>query len=271
MSAVCLAAHALLVCSLLWCSQLQGTLAQDTTSYSWTGRCRVSVQQSARILYAWILFYTLCGWMVFSIYSKVYVRILYVHTVIIIFLICTVYLLSVKCTYHTHVHSILGAFTILSCDHLFLEFSSMYLQIHSPSESLHRWGETGGRLFSWCGAVLPIWWVASSGLEACNCWAAKYRFNLPPLCVCCSSSYFLVYACMHPPPSLLSCRGCVWNSVCISVLHQAVECANWLRCSEECLQVRTYTCIEPAPIVHYDEVSFLLSVSIPCALILFAD
>lgn len=30
----------MLVCSLLWCSQLQGALAQDTTSYSWTGRCR---------------------------------------------------------------------------------------------------------------------------------------------------------------------------------------------------------------------------------------
>ena len=56
---------------------------------------------------------------------------------------------------------------------------------------------------------------------------------------------------MHPPPSLLSCRGCVWNSVCISVLHQAVERANWLRCSEECIQVRTYTCIESAPIMCF--------------------
>ena len=86
---------------------------------------------------------------------------------------------------------------------LYLEFPSVCLQVHSSSESLWRGRETGWRLFSRCGTVLPIRWVVitlTSSTLAVYRWTKTQQYILSLLaCIFVHISLF----CLSLTPTLI--------------------------------------------------------------------
>lgn len=81
----------------------------------------------------------------------------------------------------------------------FPEFPSVCLQVHSSSESLWWRRKTGDRLFSRCGAVLPVKWVANAGpaqhfILVCVATIDRIKHQFLPASSC---------SCQDPAPSLL--------------------------------------------------------------------
>ena len=181
------------------------------------------------------------------------------------YILCGSLGLAVLCSWGTcsssHVYMYFFSHSILFCGHPHLEISSLHLQVHSTPEPLRWRGETRRRFFSWCGAVLPIRWESKLCWHHVYCWVTEHRHLCIQYRYCWRSLsgwvavtvhicmlMFIISALMwlHPQPSLLSCRGCVWHSVCISLLYKAMECGTWCRYDEEHFQVSicVCTCIE---------------------------